>query len=383
MVETSEADTIIKIILLELENEDERKNFNAIFKHCQQVDEITFVEEWYKLTSIDERRNLSRHYMKVEEGQFNIGNKLKLHPKAYLQMHEKQRRKLVELFTRRLNDEIDEDKLSDEVQTICTHNHLISERQRIKQRQEVSQALEVKDIEEAVIGGRKIFENIKPYEVQRVHNVFTQSCIKYNNDFINFGRAFADRMKCENSTEFCAATEYAARRLKEDVSKRLADMGTYTNEDKKECYHEVCLELMTHENEKFKLICDGFIDLKNRCQEYQTTVQHNRWFANLMVAANHYDKHTKFPEIQDSDMTLRQYFNLADTLTSEKMAVTSIVRTSTQDGSSLQCKFTCPLAIAYTFSKPDGRSVIATLYPPKKKVHKTKSHYVSFRNLYI
>jgi len=356
MVETSEADTIRKNILLELENEDERKIFDALFKHCQQVDEITFVEELYKLTSIDERRNL-RHYMKVEEGQFNIDNKLKLHPKAYLQMHEKQRRKLVELFTRRLNGEIDEPTLSDEVQTICTHNHLISERQRIKQRQEVSQALKVEDIEKAVIGGRKIFENIKPYEVQRVHNVFTQSCKKYNNDLINFGRAFADRMKCENSTEFCAATEYAARRLKEDVR--------------------------THEKEKFKLICDGFIDLKNRCQEYQTTVKHNRWFANLMVAANHYDKHTKFPEIQDSDMTLRQYFNLADTLTSERMAVTSIVRTSTQDGSSLQCKFTCPSAIAYTFSKPDGRSVIATLYPPKKKVHKTKSHYVSFRNLYI
>jgi hypothetical protein len=58
------------------------------------------------------------------------------------------------------------------------------------------------------VGGRKIFENLKPHELDRLHQVFKQSGKNYNPDCIKIGKEMADIMKCKNVTEFTAVMEY-------------------------------------------------------------------------------------------------------------------------------------------------------------------------------
>ena len=153
-------------------------------------------------------------------------------------------------------------------------------------------AFEVKWIEDVNIDWKNIFENIKPQEVDRLNQVFNESCENYNKDCIHLGKTMAEKMGCQNTTEYCAATEYAVRQMDADVKKLRNDLP-----NPREYRRRIITSIKSLGStwkvrmQEFEKLTRSFRKLITGCGLHSDSGQLR--FGNPMVAANHYDKHSK------------------------------------------------------------------------------------------
>ena len=127
--------------------------------------------------------------------------------------------------------------------------------------------------------------------------------------------------------------------------------------DKVFYFREAANELLNNKVAQDAVIAD-FRTLQVRCDAAN---QGPIRFGNSMAAANHYDKHPHFPQIDPCNpVTPERYFAIATEMCSEPMKNP----VWTQDGQSLMCKYVSEKygAVAVRFDNlPNGISVIATL----------------------
>ena len=142
---------------------------------------------------------------------------------------------------------------------------------------------------------------------------------------------------CKNVTEFCAAFDYALRRVKKGKNFYLNQVY---NEFMKE--QEICEKAMKKNNPKFE---------------------------NLMAAANHYDKHKDFGKKDPLSLSREEYFAMASEMTSQPL--TKENSKLTQEGDSIMIKNIDPRNGAVTIAYlKTGVLNVATLYYNKKLVDK-------------
>jgi len=205
---------------------------------------------------------------------------------------------------------------------------------------------------------------MKPFEIDGLHRVFKESCKNKEVFYTKFPHKFANHIGCTNITEYCAATEYAARCLKDEVATRRENGKK--DKSKHYYYETVSQELLTDQNQDFMNFVENFRQLQTMYDTFQqNTTTRNPKFANSMAAANHYDKHKNdFRRSPRRSLTVEEYFNLAVDLTSGQVADCRVECQWTQDGTSLRREFVSEThnAFAVVFDRPDGTSVIATLH---------------------
>ena len=331
--------------------------FYLMRQACKDVGKLKLIEECGVDGSL-------RHFTKTAEGELNIHGKIIIHPKAYLQLPADYRRRLVEVCEK---SEYQDIAKHTEVKTICRVYRVTFVGARALYRNRIHDAFKglgpIEIIEQVEVGGRKIFVGIKPFEIDRLYDVFKQSC-KEDNKLIAFGHRFADRIGCENITEYCAAAQYALRCLNNEVAARRENDKREHKPilSTKEYYGKVSRELLADQNQDFGKFVEKFRELQRNYNEFRpNNAACNLKFANSMAAANHYDKHKDdFPGRQ---LTLEDYFNLAVNMTSGQVADCRVECQWTQDGTSLRREFVSKThdAFAIVIDRPDGTSVIATL----------------------
>jgi len=351
-------DQTLDRIHAQLQTQNEREIFSLMQQACEDVGKARLIEEFCVNESL-------RHFTITPESELNIRDEIIIHPKAYLQLPVQYRRLLVKLCEKLRNLDVSYETCK-EVEMFRQVYCITFERDRAQRRNRIHEVMNMIErqqiIEQVEVGGRKIFEGIKPFEIDRLCKVFRESC-KNDNRLIAFGHRFANQIRCTNITEYCAAVEYAVRRLKEKVAEQreIVRQQNLRNDEQHITtdYHTLLADenFMNSVEEQFK-------QLQERCNSFRPNnvpVACNLQFANSKAAANHYDKHKNdFPGRQ---LTLEEYCNLAVDLTSGQVDDCLEKCQLTQDGTSLRREFVSETrnAFAIVIDRPDGTSVIATL----------------------
>lgn len=305
------------------------------------------------------------------DGQVNINRELVIHPKSWMQIDEAQRTQILQASTDLMNKKITVEKFNESMARIVKEHRIAFENQRKTALANLSSAFREGKIENVEIGGRKIFSNLKPHEIDRLDSVLKTAGKNYNDQLVQTGIQFACNAECSNVTEFCAAFEYVLRQIEADVkSTRNASPNEWkqSNMTAADYYQaKVCEEFGTPA--KMADCLRKFTSLKRECQAANS--QSDQRFGNSMAAANHYDKHCNFPSIDpNSPLTIERYFSMAREMTSQP--ITAGNSRLTQDGSSVCITYKDPLngAVAIRYeSINDGKSVIATLMYDRRVVN--------------
>jgi hypothetical protein len=71
---------------------------------------------------------------------------------------------------------------------------------------------------EVQVNGIPFFKDMKTYDINRLHHLFTDVCKNYKRTHIKVSRKAADLLECKNVTEFTATTEYIIRQIEREVT---------------------------------------------------------------------------------------------------------------------------------------------------------------------
>jgi len=349
-----------------LEGDVSKKNFDQMLKDTRKqsgkmhgnadfirgVKHIDNQQEFFEALGVGASAKFHR------SGQININNQLTIHPKAFMQINETQRAEILQHSADVSKGKISMADFNQKMNRIVQQNRIVFDNQIKTSYENISKALNTKP-ENLEVNGKKIFENLKPHEVNRLDSIMKGAGKNYDSKRVEVGIKFAKTANCKDLNEFCAAFEYVLRQLDEKVK---ICRGENPNPQRDQgirvadfYFDKVCQEVSLTD---LKI---GFDQLQETCHQYNNA--NNPRFVNSMAAANHYDKHNVFPKIDPNNpLTEQQYFQVAQELTSQP--ITPQNSRITQSGDSLCITYTDPangtMAIVYQ-NLADGTSVLATL----------------------
>jgi hypothetical protein len=153
----------------------------------------------------------------------NVNQVLHIDAKAFFQMMTEQRDLILE-HSRDLKDgRIKKKKYEENVKAITKEYRIKFEHQKQEARKKIEEAFQVGDVSEIVVAGERIFKNLQPHKLVRLHQVCKEAGKDYNPDLIEVARVMADKLKCKNVADFTAVMEYSIRKLDAIVRKLLRD----------------------------------------------------------------------------------------------------------------------------------------------------------------
>ncbi|CAF0733375.1 unnamed protein product [Brachionus calyciflorus] len=313
-----------------LQDEASRKNFDNTLRNTKKqsgrmhgsadfiraVKHIDNKSEFFQALVID--GNVKAKFNR--EGLVNINKELIIHPRAFMQINETQRAEILMHSTDLLNKKITLVEFNAKMAQIVKINRIAFENKRSTAYAKISKAFNNPNLKNVDINGKKIFENMKPHEIDRLDNVFENTGKKYNQKFLDVGIEFAKRAQCQNVSEFCAAFEYAIRQMEAEI-KSSRNLNPYPSRPENVSAAEFYLkqtydEFMNNNNNKFIELKNSFDLLQELCKQANNDGSPN--FGNTMAAANHYDKHNIFPTINPNNpLTVQEYFSIAREMTSQ------------------------------------------------------------------
>jgi Domain of unknown function (DUF4781) len=347
-------------------SEEGKGAFDHLHKARQEMYEPGKVREMHgnrefirDLKQIKNVNDFFKAFQLTPGNQLNVNNELVLDGKAFLQMKEKERGFILEQTKKLREGKINIQEFNRNVEGIRKDYRITFERGRQLALERLNETFggNVKEFE---VNGKKIFENIKPHEIDRMSDVMRNAGKNYDTDRIKVAKVMAEKMGCKNVTEYAAATEYALRQIDNKATELKNNPNIVKPKNMKDkvfFFQEAANEVLNN-----KAVQDGMIaefrKLQVRCDAAN---QGPIRFGNSMAAANHYDKHPHFPQIDPCNpVSPERYFAIATEMCSEPMNNP----VWTQDGQSLMCKYVSEKygALAVRFDNlPNGTSVIATL----------------------
>lgn len=308
-----------------------------------------------EMIQINNKNEFYSNFQIQANGQMNINNELKIHPRAFLQMSETDRATLLNLSKQLEQGQITMKQFNAQAVPIQKEYRIRMERHRTEAKQYLQQKMTNIQIGEQSVG------NLAPRDLDRLESVVKTS-LKGDVDIIDVADQFANKLGANSVSEWSAAGEYAARKLDAEIEVRRAENPNPLREPKlkaKEFYKREIIKEWKADETKFQQMSDNFNELRQQCDAANVGAHR---FGNSMAAANHYDKHGKFPVIdQINNLSPEAYFSIASEMCSEEPKDVKW----TQDGSSLKMTFESERygATAIRFENlSDKKSVIATLY---------------------
>ncbi|XP_041939895.1 uncharacterized protein LOC121700753 [Alosa sapidissima] len=317
------------------------------------------------LKKIDHLEDFFHHFQIVRGSQLGVDEELFINGKAFVQMTEQERSTLIENSNDLKNNRITEAQFNKSVASIKSKYRIHFKRKIERASQKINEALGL--------------TGLSPFDTQRMDQVLSQSGKNYNPKCVEVAKTMANRMECgENVSEFIAATEYLIRRLAAQVSELQKQNPNPTRPPKvkaKNFYFEKVADAFLNDGQTQDNIVKEFQDLMKTC-EVENEKNGKMQFKSTMATANHYDKHSDFPQIDpNNNLTPESYFAIAKEMCSGTVQNPLWV----QDESSLMCMFHSQKygAVAVRYDNlADGTSVIATLMSEDLKEIKSAPRYI-------
>ena len=311
-----------------------------------------------KLKKIDNIENYFENF-ELSGDQLDVNNLLFIHPNAFFQMTDQECTNLLQQSLDLKKGKIKEEEFYTKVSSICKKYHIIFKKQTIDAEIQLKKAFADNNME---VNKIPIFKDMKTQDVNRLDFLFTNICKNYEPTHIKVSRKAADL--CRNVAEFTAATEYIIRQIE-----RQASEAKKNNSNSDRPSHTKATDYFYKQKaEEFlsspESIVNGFIKLRDECDAANKETLR---FGNSSSLANHYDKHSIFPQIDGANkISLKRYLKIANEMCSRNQHEEKW----TQNGESICYKFISEeygaTAIMYkNFAK--GTSTIASLRPIAQK----------------
>lgn len=81
---------------------------------------------------------------------------------------------------------------------------------RAELRERGAQAFNANNLDEVVVGGKRLFQNMTPTEMERLHGVLRNTARNFNKDIVLTAQQLAAEIKCNSVSDFCALIELVA-----------------------------------------------------------------------------------------------------------------------------------------------------------------------------
>jgi hypothetical protein len=305
------------------------------------------------------------HFSLGPSTQLNINQNLDIDAKAYFQMTPEQRGLILEKSRDLKNKAITHAQFKKSVDAIAKEFRIRFEHQRQEARQKIQEAFKVKEVRDIVVAGEKIFENLQPSGLDRLDKVFRKAGKEYDPDHIKVAKVMADILECKNVDDYTAVMEYTIRKL-DEAAKKLSKIESNPKEKpvgvKTVPYYfkELANKLLSEQDQQ-NAMAEEFNKLVEECDPANSRGCPR--FGNSYAAANHFDKHCRFPLVDPfNNLSSERYFEIAREMTNGLHVGKPIL---SQEGNLLRYTFTSLKygAFAVRFDNlADGTSVIATLY---------------------
>ncbi|XP_057369697.1 uncharacterized protein LOC130690848 [Daphnia carinata] len=348
-------------------NTEEQAVFDQIYHPRQEmvdpakIREIRDNKEFIRdLKIIENKQEFLSAFRLVEGNQVNVKEEVVIDSEAFLQMSEEKQNQLLEIFEDLRNNKIDEAEFNRIYSAIGQEYRITHESQQHFATNQLQELFGVWHLSQVNLDGKNIFENLKPHELDRLHQVMAQAGKNYHPDRFRVAMEMARKSGCSNATEFTDAAEYAFRQMDSAVSSRMQNPNPTRPEGMKpeDFYAILVADEFISNLQTSDATVNSFKNFMKDCKTFNTG---NPRFGNSMAAANHYDKHPHFPEMNpNNNMSPEQYIKIATHLSSGPM----VNPTWTQYGYTLVCNFTSEkhgaVAVRF-FNLANKKSVIATL----------------------
>lgn len=326
-------------------------------KPSEMKGQAKFIREMKKIDNLNDFYN---HFEIDRSGQFYINKELTIHPRAFVQLSESDKNKLLRL-SKQLNEKtINIDDFNKSMKKLIKTGGIRADQHRAAAQEYLKEKFNVDNLSDIKVGN-EVLREPKPHEIDRLENVVKHSFHDGDKDYLKVVEKMAEKMNANNIDDYCAAGEYIGRKVDLEVKNRMKQNPNPPRDGgkAKEFYKTQIVNELMADDAKFNQIVDSFSDLCVDCEQQNVG---NPKFNSPMTAANHYDKHPYFPKVDPrNNLSSKQYFDIA-----QKMAKGPISDVKwTQDGSTLRCTFLSKdfEAMCITYQNlSDGKVVIATLY---------------------
>ncbi|KAF4528170.1 hypothetical protein B566_EDAN016532 [Ephemera danica] len=291
------------------------------------------------LTAI--QKDIRGHNVKLtENGLVNVNREFIAHPTKLVQIPEEMRK---QIFTATKNlsfsNKLSQENFKIQMASICRSQRIAFEFQRNATRQNLATAFGVNDIKDIKINGKRIFADLKPFEIDRLGAVMENTAKGYNADLLKISVKFAELQEVSGVTDFASFTEFACDFINKEISakenhyqheKRNAPNLAQHDFDrnygipdgmkrKNHFFNETVNELQTdtsNEGSKMNIMKQLFNQLKNEVTPENRS--NNPCFLFDSAATYHYSKHKN--DFPGETMSVADYFNLASELTGQDIS---------------------------------------------------------------
>ena len=295
----------------------------------------------------------------------SINGELKIHPSKWVQVNAESRTELLECAKNiKENPSIALDHIR-KVKTICNSERITFERTRKQTLDVLADKFGVSDVGLVKINGKRLFANLKPYEIDRIGKVLDSKGKNATQDFIDCVTHLAKELDCNSSGEYCSTIEYCYEYINDVRQNEKSMKGV------KPSIQKVVDDLLTSKN------VDGgrMQKLLQHYRQYQAKVSDlnanaSPGFASDFHATYHYFKHETFGP--NGKVSPKTYFEIIKEITKDDSLL--INRNMSQEGDKMTYAFANPKDGAFcVVIKPliqvdnDGAFVATLFY--KRDVH--------------
>ncbi|XP_045770870.1 uncharacterized protein LOC123871232 [Maniola jurtina] len=355
-------------------------------KVVKQLNRIENSKDLYEMMS---DKNVANHKVKLTpdgfKGMLEVNKNLKIHPLKLLEIPPASRQAIFDSTKKFASGTLTKDEFHKEIGTYCKKHQIAFESMREETMKKLCQIYGKEKVNDIVVGGKKIFANATPHEIDRLR-VVLENTAKNDKTIIDMATEFARTRGCTTTKDFLLYTEYFVADLNETVSsyeagyqKSLAaskaQLGKAFNQAKFD--QEYGMErgvgrVDLHRQralDQFKTP-EGYEDLNKRYETLKSKV--SPWNQNCQpgffgddAATYHYLKHYKDFKAMGK-LTIEQYFKLAEEVVGNPTNQTNAMLS--QDGSCVMITYLEPQrGVRAVKIDRQGDSGIATVMYQKVK----------------
>uniref|UniRef100_A0A1B6EX91 DUF4781 domain-containing protein n=1 Tax=Cuerna arida TaxID=1464854 RepID=A0A1B6EX91_9HEMI len=362
---------------------------DEMYGNAKVVKQLNHIENSKELYEMMVKKDVSARKVKLTDkgfkGNLVVNKNLKIHPLKLLEIPAESRQAIFTSTRNYSNGTLTKDQFHKDMKMYCRKHQIFFESMRKETMQKLCQMYGKENVNDIVVGGKKIFANATPHEIDRMR-VILENTAKNNQEILQKTTEFAASSGCTTTKDFIIYTEYFVADLNDTVnsyearyqqdlaaaktqpdfkqSKFDEDRGIGRGMKRNEFHRQKAMDqFKTKEDyarlkERYDCLKSKVASLNQKCKP---------GFFSDDAATYHYLKHKQFGT--SGDLTEEQYFQLAEEVVGNPTNKTNSMLS--QDGSCVMITYIEPergvRAIKIDREVIDGRqSGIATVMYDEK-----------------
>jgi len=274
----------------------------------------------------------------------SLDNQLKFHPTKWTNIvNQESRTKLIDCVNKISENPASAIDYVKDIKNICSKERIAFEVTRKEALKNLASKFGVDDVSMVKIGGKKVFDNLAPYEIDRIANVLESKGKHGTQEFFKCVSHVAKEMKVKSSGEYMAAAEYCfeyINELRHSSSGRKPSIGEVTN--------SLNESIGKTGGQMQNLVGKFKTDMSNISSLNETA---SPGFPSDIHATYHYHKHRMFGP--RGEISQQEYFDIISDITGQKDLNINPQGTITQEGDK----------VTFTFQNPQDGAKCVVIQP--------------------